>query len=78
MHLPVLAGTAAPWHELPLVARILLPTTIVAIAAIVAWPLYRQIRRQRRIRKLPPPVIQVKIEPDLRLPRRNAGEPPAG
>jgi hypothetical protein len=73
-----LNGFATIWDELPLVARLFLLATAAGIIAIIAWPHCRQACLWRRIRKLPPPVIKRKIEPDLRLPRGHADEPPAG
>jgi hypothetical protein len=73
-----MVGVAAIWGELPLVARLLLLATTAGIIAIIAWPQYHRACLQRRIRKLPRPVIKQKIEPDLRLPRDHTGGPPEG
>jgi hypothetical protein len=73
-----LNGFAAIWGDFPLAAKLFLLATVAGIIAIIAWPHYRQAWLWRRIRKLPPPVIKRKIEPDLRLPRGHADEPPEG
>ena len=78
MRTPPLAGIAAMWDGLPLVARLLLLALAAAILVLLALPLVHRHRLQRRIRRLPPPVVKVVVEPELRLPRRGPEEPPAG
>ncbi len=71
-----LASVAAMWDGLPLAARLLLLAVAAVILALLALPLVHWIRRQRRIRELPPPPAKVEFGPPLRLPRRDPGNPP--
>jgi len=71
-----LASVAAMWDGLPLAARLLLLAVAAVILGLLALPLVHRIRRQLRIRELPPPPPKVETGPPLRLPRREAGDPP--
>ncbi len=71
-----LASVAAMWDGLPLAARLFLFALGAAILGLLALPLVHWINLQRRIRKLPPPVVKVDTGPALCLPRRNPEEPP--
>ena len=72
-----LASIAALWDGLPPGARLLLIAVAAAVVAVLALPLVHWISLQRRIRQLPPPPPKVETGPPLRLPRRDAGDPPA-